>query len=300
MARFSGTLAVPPGYRFDLALRYFASSPSTITERIDAESYRRALRYGSTTMLMSVEPDGAGLRVAVEGPAIGRDALAHAQSFARVVLGTAGPPVDLAEAVAADPIARALVERYRGMPIVAIGDPFEALCWAILGQQITVQFAAQCKRNLLAAFGTSITAGDDRFDLFPSPARLADADPEYLRSLQLSRQKARYIIALAQAVRDGTIDLEALRHLPGDAAIAAVTELVGIGRWTAEYLLLRGFGRADAIPAGDMGLRAVIGRLYGFGRHATEAEIRALAENWRPYRGYLAFYFWFALQQRHA
>ena len=77
-----------------------------------------------------------------------------------------------------------------------------------------------------------------------------------------------------------------------------ITALKGIGLWTAEYLLLRGFGRPDAIPAGDMGLRQILGRLHGLGRNATEREVRAMAETWTPWRGLVGFYLWFALQQR--
>src|SRR5439155_24373103 len=103
-----------------------------------------------------------------------------------------------------------------------------------------------------------------------------------------------YIRQLAWA----DVDFEALRELPDEEVVDRLVQLKGIGRWTAEYLLLRGFGRADAIPAGDMGLRAIVGRLYGLDRNATEAEVRAAAQPFVPYRGYLAMSLWFALQQR--
>ena len=71
----------------------------------------------------------------------------------------------------------------------------------------------------------------------------------------------------------------------------------GVGRWTAEYLLMRGLGFPDVIPAADGGLRKVMGLAYGLGRNATEDEVREIAERWKGWRSFGAFYWWFALQQ---
>ena len=81
-----------------------------------------------------------------------------------------------------------------------------------------------------------------------------------------------------------------------EQAISELTKLRGLGRWTAEYLLMRGLGVQDSIPAADMGLRIAMGRAYGMGRNATEQEVRDLAENWAGWRGWAAFYWWHALQ----
>ena len=101
---------------------------------------------------------------------------------------------------------------------------------------------------------------------------------------------------MARAIASGRLDLEALRIVPPDEALARLMALKGIGRWTAEYVLLRGFGNPDSIPAADGGLKRIIGREYGLGRLATEAEVRAVAANWAGWRGYAAFYWWFTLQ----
>ena len=85
--------------------------------------------------------------------------------------------------------------------------------------------------------------------------------------------------------------------LPAEEAIAALTALPGIGRWSAEYALMRAYGHRDVMPAGDGGLKQIIGREYGLGRLATEAEVRALGERWAGWRAYAAFYWWFQLQQ---
>jgi 3-methyladenine DNA glycosylase/8-oxoguanine DNA glycosylase len=127
--------------------------------------------------------------------------------------------------------------------------------------------------------------------LTPGPEVVAELDDSDLLELQFSRQKARYILNLARQVTRGEFDLEELWELSPDQAMERLQGLVGIGRWTAEYVLLRALGQPDAIPAGDVALQQVIGRAY-HGRKATEAEVRVIAEAWAPWRGYAAMCWW--------
>jgi DNA-3-methyladenine glycosylase II len=83
--------------------------------------------------------------------------------------------------------------------------------------------------------------------------------------------------------------------MPSDEAIKELTALRGVGRWTAEYVLMRGLGHPDVIPAADVGLQSAIGRAYGLGRKATEPEVRTLAEQWVPRRSHAAFAWWWSL-----
>jgi DNA-3-methyladenine glycosylase II len=286
------TVAVAGPFRLDLALRYLATSPSTVAEVVDGTSYERALRTADGPVVVRAEGVEGALRVGVSGPGASPAGLAQGAAWIEDVFGLRSPvpPPDPTP----DPVMAERMARYRGLRILTIPDPFEALVWAILGQQIKVAFAARLKRVLIEAYGEAVEVDGRRFWLFPPPERLVDVTPEILRPLQVSRQKAVYIRELARS----ELDLAALRGMPDDEVVEQLVRIKGIGRWTAEYLLLRGFGRTDAIPAGDMGLRAIIGRLYGIGRNATEAEVRELADAWAPWRGYAAFYLWFALQQR--
>ena len=287
-------------FRFDLALRYYRSSPSTIAELVDDRSYRRAFRGPAGPAVLTAAWDDAdeGLRVAVAGPGGDEAGLELAARLAERAFGLGDDASGLVAVAGGQGVMAERLRRYLGLRPLAIPDPFEALVWAILGQQINIAFAARLKRVLLERYGEVVDVAGREHRLFPEPGRLADVTPEELRPLQFSRQKALYVRELARAIVDGRVDLEALRARPDEEVVAEITRLKGIGRWTAEYLLLRGFGRPDAIPAGDMGLRAIVGRLLGLGRNATEAEVRAAAEPLAPYRGYLAMALWFALQQR--
>jgi DNA-3-methyladenine glycosylase II len=123
------------------------------------------------------------------------------------------------------------------------------------------------------------------------PAKLAAVSDEDLRAAGLSRMKAAYAKSLAEEVLTGRLDLGALP--PDDEeAIAAMTRVKGIGRWSAEIYLLFAEGRLDIWPAGDLAVQIEIGRILGLPAKPTEKEARALAEPWRPNRGAVAIFAW--------
>ena len=124
--------------------------------------------------------------------------------------------------------------------------------------------------------------------------RLAALEPAELAAHQFSRQKAAYIVGLSRAVHKGELDLDEIGTLPHDEAINALTRHKGVGRWTAEYLLMRGYGAPDSIPAADLGLRDAIGKAY-LGRRASEDEVRGIAESWAGQRSWAAFLWWLSL-----
>lgn len=161
------------------------------------------------------------------------------------------------------------------------GTPYESLFRAILYQQLAGTAARAIERRVLAAFGGSI----------PDPAQLASASDEVLRGAGLSRQKIGYLRDLASKVLEGAIRPD-LASLPDDEVIREVTSVKGVGRWTAEMLLMFCLGRPDVLPADDLGLRKGIQRVYGLPHVPTPAEVRALAERWRPYRSVATWYLW--------
>jgi DNA-3-methyladenine glycosylase II len=152
---------------------------------------------------------------------------------------------------------------------------------AIVGQQVSVKAAASIWNKLEAACGGDM---DDH-------GRIAATSVEVLRGAGLSGQKASYVHALAAAVASGSLDFGAL---PADdeAAIAALTAVKGIGRWSAEIYLLFAEGRPDVFPAGDLAVQIELGKILGLDSRPTEKRTRDLAEPWRPHRGALAVFLW--------
>ena len=156
----------------------------------------------------------------------------------------------------------------------------ETLLRTIVGQQVSVAAARSMWAKLEAAFGAP-----------PDLDLLLAASDEELRAAGMSRQKSGYLRSLAELVISGELDLDAL---PADdeEAIALLTRIKGIGRWSAEIYLLFAEGWPDVFPAGDLAVLIEIGRLLGLPDKPSEKELRALAEAWRPYRGAAAVLAW--------
>ncbi|SFH37885.1 DNA-3-methyladenine glycosylase II [Palleronia marisminoris] len=152
---------------------------------------------------------------------------------------------------------------------------FPALVQAIVSQQVSVASAR--------AIGARVEAAG-----LHDPLVVRAAEDVLLKGCGLSRPKARYLRALA----DAGIDFEALAHVPSDEVVATLVAVPGIGRWTAEIYALFSLGRADVFPAGDLALQEAARLLYGFEARPTEAQLRALAEAWRPWRGVAARGLW--------
>ncbi len=157
---------------------------------------------------------------------------------------------------------------------------YETLLRTILGQQVSVHAAAAVWHRLENLVGPG--AG---------PGALLAQSVEDLRGCGLSRQKIGYVQSLAMLVESGEVDLHAL---PSDdeAAIAELVRIKGIGRWSAEIYLLFAEGRTDIWPAGDLAVQIQSGRWAGMSERPSEAETRAMAENWRPHRGAVALLAW--------
>ena len=173
-----------------------------------------------------------------------------------------------------------VVEKF-GIPEPRRSDPgAHTLLRTIVGQQVSVAAARSMWAKLEAAFGSP-----------PNLAMLLGASDEDLRAAGISRQKAGYIRSLAELVISGDLDLGALPQ-DNEEAIALLTKIKGIGRWSAEIYLLFAEGRPDIWPAGDLAVQIEIGRLFGLKDKPSEKHLREIAESWRPHRGAAAILAW--------
>jgi len=181
---------------------------------------------------------------------------------------------------AIEPAFAAALER-AGYPPPRIRERgYATLLRTIVGQQVSVAAATAVWNKLDAVLGDA-----------EDPALLAAASDELLRSAGLSRQKMGYARSLSDQVTSGTLDLAAL-PLDDEEAIAALTRIKGIGRWSAEIYLLFAEGRPDIWPAGDLAVQIEIGRILGHPERPSEKLTRAWSEAWRPHRGAAAIFAW--------
>jgi len=181
---------------------------------------------------------------------------------------------------ALDPMVADSIARL-GYPAPRLREPgYETLLRTIVGQQVSVAAAASVWGKLEAAVGAGCP-----------PEALLERDFDTLRACGLSRQKQGYARSLAELVTSGALDLHAL---PADdeEAIAALVQIKGIGRWSAEIYLLFAEGRRDIWPAGDLAVQIAIGQLKGLPERPSEKDTRTLGEAWRPHRSAMALMAW--------
>lgn len=191
-----------------------------------------------------------------------------------------------------DPILKPLVPAFKGMRIVGIPDLFEALTWAIIGQQINLTFAYKVKRRFIEKYGEYITYEGKRYWVFPRAEKVADLDPLKLRELQFSIRKAEYIIDIAKMIRDRILSKAKLRHLDPVSLKQELMAIRGVGNWSAEYVRMKCFRQPDAFPVADVGLHNALKVQLGWDRKPAVEEIRELANNWNGWEAYAVFYLW--------
>jgi DNA-3-methyladenine glycosylase II len=190
----------------------------------------------------------------------------------------------------------ALIERYEEPAGVLArrglrpADAYGALVRSILGQQISTKAAKAIFGRLTDKFG----------DRTPTPAELLATAPEELRGVGLSRMKVVFLRDLAEHVEDGRLDLERLPELPDEEVLAQLTQVKGLGPWTAHVFLIFHLGRPDVLPVGDLGIRRAVQVEYGLGELPDVPGLERLAAQWRPWRTLACLYLWRSLDNAPA
>lgn len=187
---------------------------------------------------------------------------------------------------AADPVIADLIDHYPRPKQRRGRDPYHDLLHAVLSQQVSVRAADAISRRFLDLFP----------DRTPAPDRLAAMSDAELRTAGVSRQKAGYLRAIAAFTRDGGLDRDRLRGMTDDAIIDHLVQIRGVGRWTAEMLLMFTLNRPDILPVDDLGIRNAMTRLYRLRSKGPRLTARmiTLARPWRPHRTLACRYLWLA------
>jgi len=182
-----------------------------------------------------------------------------------------------------DDVLRALVGRFQGLALGSRGDAFSTLARSIVGQQISVK-AAQSVWDRLSGRLVAVT-----------PASVCRAHSSTLRACGLSGQKVSYLKDLSRRFLDGTLDPGRWNTLDDEALIQEMTQVRGIGRWTAEMFLMFHLARPDVLPLADLGLQRAMRLHYNRGRALSDARMRKLGATWSPWRSVATWYLWRSL-----
>jgi DNA-3-methyladenine glycosylase II len=191
---------------------------------------------------------------------------------------------------AKDDLLRAVVEKFHGVKPPQFASVFEGLINAIACQQVTLDLGILLINRLSDNFGVRFVDHDLALHAFPEPADLATAPEEAVKALGFSYQKARAIKELATNVAENRTDLVSLGGMTNKDAIEYLSTIRGIGRWSAEYVLLRGLGRLDTFPGDDIGAQNNLQRLFDLEDKPNYEKIRQLTSRWHPYEGLVYFH----------
>lgn len=193
-----------------------------------------------------------------------------------------------------------MAEAFNGLRLIGIPDLFEALAWSIIGQQINLTFAFRLKRRLVERYGEKYESGDKVYHIFPDPSVIAMADPAQLRAMQFTGRKTEYLIGVARQFSEGLISKSSLLQLPGlEARRKALTDLRGIGIWSANYALMKSLRDETCIPHGDAGLLNALLSHQLISDKSDHPSMEKLYRRFKGWESYLVAYLWRSLAVRN-
>jgi DNA-3-methyladenine glycosylase II len=286
-------IALPAGYRREDALAFHGRDTEGLAERIEDGTIRKGVLLDGVPVQLQIVLDGDQARCTVDAAAD----IVPPQAEAALVsmLGLRIDPAAFEAAVRDDPLFGPMVRRTPGLRVIQAATVFEALTWAIIGQQINLPFAIALRRSFIQQAGRP---HPDGLWCYPEAADVARLDVEQLTSRKFSRAKADTLLRLARLVADGALSLAPA----ADGGLAATAERLlavkGIGPWTVNYAMLRGYGDPDCSLHGDVAVRSAIGRLLGTETRPGIAAAEAFLQAYRPQRTMAAAYLWASLNQR--
>ena len=264
-------------FSFNTLLDFYRVRATPGVEQVTGSTYSRNFLLDNVAGRLMVSAGKGVLTCRVEGGS--SRALMRLHGALKRMFDLDAVPAEVNRVLCSDRKLAALVRQAPGLRLPGAFDPFEIAVRAIVGQQVSVKGASTVMGRIAEQYGKSTDYGP----VFPDADRLARLDPA---SLPMPRKRAEAIRSLAAEVASGRIAFDQTDKSDFEASLLA---LPGIGPWTAQYIAMRALGDPDAFLQGDLVIRKVVKQLFGLDR---ERDLLALAERWRPWRGYAGMHLW--------
>lgn len=296
MTRLECVVPLPANYRHADVLAFHGRDAQSTAELVQGQCLRKGLMLRGCPAVVEIVLEQAEARCTlwVDGPASAA-AMAEFEGLSRRLLGL-HMDVDAFEALHGEhPELGALVLAQSGLRVPMAATPFEALTWAVTGQQINVGVASQLRRRLILLGGRQHSSG---LWCHPDAAGVAALAETALREAKFSIAKTQTIVTISRMVSEGRLPLDDWMAMPlaVPAMEAALLSIKGVGPWTVNYTLLRGFGHADGSLHGDVAVRNALQRVLGQSDKLTAAQTEAWLKPFAPWRSLVAAHLWASLR----
>ena len=288
MNQISFVLRPVQPFRLDLTVWALRRRPNNRMDRWDEGIYRRTLVVDAMPVHVAVTQQKTALAVTVTGAGrLPSSAQADVTAALNRLLGLRVDLCKFYRLASREAKLHQLVRRFLGVKPPRFPSVFEALVNAIACQQLSLTVGITLLDRLTKRYGLG-NRSEGR--AFPRPNELAKGQIRTLRAMGYSRSKGRVVIEAARAMRKGKLDLDGFAAMDDAEAVHRLMELQGIGRWTAEYILLRGLGRIHQFPGDDVGAQKGLQRWLRLKRPPDYDHVRKVLRKWRPYAGLIYFH----------
>jgi DNA-3-methyladenine glycosylase II len=295
MASVTVVLPTTAPFRLDVTVWALRRRKKNAVDRWDGDHYSRIVVVDNIPVQLKVTQEKADadptLIVTIESATrISEQAKSEAGLLVRKTLGLAVDLRPFYDRTRDDPVIGGLVAQFLGVRPPRFPNIFEGLINAIACQQVTLDLGIVLLNRLSERFGAPFVDHDVVWHAFPAPADLANAPEESIKGLGFSHQKTRAMQELAAHIVGDDLVFADLNEMTNREATEYLSTIRGIGRWSAEYVLLRGLGRLDSFPGDDVGAQNNVQKLFHLADKPTYNEIRQLVLPWHPYEGVVYFH----------
>lgn len=278
-------------FNFDLTASIYSRFPIQCVDLYNQGLYERALRLKGRIHLIRVRSKGS-----VEKPELAIEVSPGLKDRAIIrnkidwMFSLRDDLVGFYKIAKKDKRFSAIIKALYGLRVPKTPTVFEALIIALAEQQIALPVAIVLRKRLVEKYGEFLVIRGKKYFAFPAPEVLAKAKPKEIRKLGLSTKKAEYIVGVAEKVVGKEINLEKMKTWKQEKILDVLTKIKGLGPWTVEYMMCRGMGRYDALPADDLGLRSSLSRHLDRKDRLSGEEARLFLDYFGQFKGYAAFY----------
>jgi len=288
------TFELPRPYSLAITVQLLRRTPNNLVNRWEAGKYIRGVRTPHGNCLVTVRQCGSieasCAEVTIYAPSMSEPVHDGVAAMLRRVLGVDVEVAELSTRFDVEPGLQSIAQHLRGMRPPRFPDLFETIASVVPFQQLSLESGAALLNRLVQTFGEPVEHNALHAWVFPSAASVAGATLADVLSCGFSTAKADVLKNLAMMITHGELTEGRLAELPTAALLRTLDDLPGVGPWTAAVIALRGFGRLDAFPQGDAGIRRYLGQVFGRAEPLSDDEERGLVERLGPARGLLYFY----------